>query len=195
MFPARIDLCARRDAARAACDAACDSLETRDSFSACYGEAEPMSVAAPVVRSVHPPEEALERALSDVARLRADLARRVAAATSDAVTDAGDTEQNREDGSRVDDSDDPDPSASVDQLVTRLRALHSARDACVSQMRLEGAIREVESAASARTSRGASPRPRRTRSRTRGRRTTTAKTARGSRTPTTRTPPRAWIGS
>ena len=110
-----------------------------------------MSVAAPAVRSARPPagEAELERALSDVARLRADLARRVAAATSDAVTDAGDTEQNREDGSRVDDSDDPDPSASVDQLVTRLRALHSARDACVSQMRLEGAIREAESAASA----------------------------------------------
>ena len=149
MFPARIDLCARRDAARAACDAACDSLETRDSFSACYGEAEPMSVAAPVVRSVHPPEEALERALSDVARLRADLARRVAAAASDAVADAGETDHDREDGSGFEDSDDPDASACVDRLVTRLRALHGARDACVSQMRLEGAIREAKSAASA----------------------------------------------
>ena len=51
-----------------------------------------MSVAAPAVRSGHPPgegEDALERALSDVAGLRADLARRVAAAASDAVADAG----------------------------------------------------------------------------------------------------------
>jgi hypothetical protein len=51
-----------------------------------------MSVAAPAVRSGHPPgegEDALERALSDVAGLRADLARRVAAAASDAVAAAG----------------------------------------------------------------------------------------------------------
>ena len=112
-----------------------------------------MSVAAPAVRSGHPPgegEDALERALSDVAGLRADLARRVAAAASDAVADAGETDRDREDGEDGEGEDgDPDPSASVDQLVTRLRALHGARDACVSQMRLEGAVREAEAAASA----------------------------------------------
>ena len=112
-----------------------------------------MSVAAPAVRSGHPPgegEDALERALSDVAGLRADLARRVAAAASDAVADAGETDRDREDGEDGEGEDgDPDPSASVDQLVTRLRALHGARDACVSQMRLEGAVREEEAAASA----------------------------------------------
>ena len=94
-------------------------------------------------------EDALERALSDVASLRADLARRVAVAASDAVADAGEADRDLEDGSGVDDSDAPDPSASVDQLVTRLRALHGARDACVSQMRLEGSIREADAAASA----------------------------------------------
>jgi len=115
------------------------------------GEAEPMSVAAPAVRPGHPSvdEDALERALSDVASLRADLARRVAVAASDAVADAGEADRDLEDGSGVDDSDAPDPSASVDQLVTRLRALHGARDACVSQMRLEGSIREADAAASA----------------------------------------------
>ena len=145
------DLSARDlgDAARAARD----PPETRASVSARYGEAEPMSVAAPAVRSGHPPgegEDALERALSDVAGLRADLARRVAAAASDAVADAGETDPDREDGEDGEGEDgDPDPSASVDQLVTRLRALHGARDACVSQMRLEGAVREAEAAASA----------------------------------------------
>ena len=94
-------------------------------------------------------EDALERALSDVASLRADLARRVAVAASDAVADAGEADRDLEDGSGVEDSDAPDPSASVDQLVTRLRALHGARDACVSQMRLEGSIREADAAASA----------------------------------------------
>ena len=110
-----------------------------------------MSVAAPAVRPGHPSvdEDALERALSDVASLRADLARRVAVAASDAVADAGEADRDLEDGSGVDDSDAPDPSASVDQLVTRLRALHGARDACVSQMRLEGSIREADAAASA----------------------------------------------
>ena len=110
-----------------------------------------MSVAASAVRPGLPSvdEDALERALSDVASLRADLARRVAAAASDAVADAGEADRDREDGPVVDDSDAPDPSASVDQLVTRLRALHGARDACVSQMRLEGSIREADAAASA----------------------------------------------
>jgi hypothetical protein len=151
LSPRASDLSARDlgDAARAARD----PPETRASVSARYGEAEPMSVAAPAVRSGHPPgegEDALERALSDVAGLRADLARRVAAAASDAVADAGETDRDREDGEDGEGEDgDPDPSASVDQLVTRLRALHGARDACVSQMRLEGAVREAEAAASA----------------------------------------------
>ena len=40
-------------------------------------------------------------------------------------------------------------ASEVDALVTRLRALHGARDACVRQMRVEGALREARVVADA----------------------------------------------
>jgi hypothetical protein len=110
-----------------------------------------MSAAVP---AMPPPGEApvadeMERALSTVANLRRALAQAVSAAATDAVADAGDSEHDhiRASDSNTDTTDDP--SLAVDELVTRLRALHSARDACVSQMRLEGAIREADATASA----------------------------------------------
>ena len=122
---------------------------------ACVDDAEPLRAASEVRSDAG---AALDASLADSETLRGELARLLAKAAPSADADA------RRAGAGVDEGEyDPAAegalgAAEVDALVTRLRALHGARDACVRQMRVEGALREARVVADAVASSGVADR-------------------------------------
>ena len=122
---------------------------------ACVDDAEPLRAASEVRSDAG---AALDASLADPETLRGELARLLAKAAPSADADA------RRAGAGVDEGEyDPAAegalgAAEVDALVTRLRALHGARDACVRQMRVEGALREARVVADAVASSGVADR-------------------------------------
>ena len=122
---------------------------------ACVDDAESLRAASEVRSDAG---AALDASLADSETLRGELARLLAKAAPSADADA------RRAGAGVDEGEyDPAAegalgAAEVDALVTRLRALHGARDACVRQMRVEGALREARVVADAVASSGVADR-------------------------------------
>lgn len=108
-----------------------------------------MSFAVPSTRHGEAPvgDGELQRAKATVVTLRRELATRVSGAAADAAADAGESEDTGGNTYGAGTHTNDDPSLVIDELVTRLRALHSARDACVHQTRLEGAVRSADSVA------------------------------------------------
>ena len=128
---------------------------SRGAMVASVDDAEPLRAASEIRADAG---AALDASLADSETLRDELARLLAKAAPSADADARRAGVGVDEGERDLAAEGGLGASEVDALVTRLRALHGARDACVRQMRVEGALREARVVADAVASSGVADR-------------------------------------
>ena len=128
---------------------------SRGAMVASVDDAEPLRAASEIRADAG---AALDASLADSETLRDELARLLAKAAPSADADARRAGVGMDEGERDLAAEGGLGASEVDALVTRLRALHGARDACVRQMRVEGALREARVVADAVASSGVADR-------------------------------------